>query len=95
VNRTYIKVLIGWNTSTKSASDEFGFRKLEIYPRNCQSTLKKDHSQASQLNYNLEGSRFPRAKTYFPIFYNHTMTDLGPAAKAITDKVNNVTVHDV
>jgi hypothetical protein len=58
VNRTYIKVLIGWNTSTKAASDEFGFRKLEIYPRNCQSTLRRPQS-GNLLLYNLEGDSHP------------------------------------
>jgi hypothetical protein len=30
VKKTFRKILIGWNTSTKAAYDEFGFRKLEI-----------------------------------------------------------------
>jgi hypothetical protein len=65
VNRTYIKVLIGWNTSTKSASDEFGFKKLEIYPRNCQSTLRKTTVRQHKLTYNLEGPGTQQKKSIF------------------------------
>jgi hypothetical protein len=34
-------------------------------------------------------------KSIFLILYNHTMSDMGPVAEAITDKVNNLTVQDV
>jgi hypothetical protein len=59
VNRSYIKVLIGWNTSTKSASDEFGFIIPKIITHETvKSRLRKTTVRQLKTLYNLKRSRY-------------------------------------
>jgi hypothetical protein len=95
VNRTYIKVLIGWNTSTKSASDEFGFTiPKTITHETVKSRLKKTTvRQLKKLSTTFKGPGTKQHFTYLSLFSTTTMTDISPDTEDITDKANTLTVE--